>query len=67
MVDGEPFRRVRDEVDDRRWRSEWTEELERRIEDIRTGRVEGIDAEQVFDEELARLEPSNPRSARVLD
>ena len=49
---------VPDEVVDPLWQSEWADEIKRRIEDIRAGRVEGIDAEQVFSEELARLEPS---------
>ncbi len=49
---------VPDEVDDPQWRSEWARELERRVEDIRAGRVAGIDADQVFDEELARVEPT---------
>jgi len=54
----ELFESVPDEVEDPPWRSEWVEELKRRIADIRAGRIEGIDADQVFDEELARLEPS---------
>jgi putative addiction module component (TIGR02574 family) len=49
---------VPDEVVDPQWQSEWADEIKRRIEDIRAGRVEGIDAEQVFSEELARLESS---------
>jgi putative addiction module component (TIGR02574 family) len=53
----ELFESVPDEVEDPQWQAEWAKELERRIEDIRAGRVEGIDADQVFDEELARLEP----------
>lgn len=55
----ELFESVPDEVADLQWQREWTEELRRRVEDIRAGRVEGIDAEQVFDEEFARLDHSS--------
>ena len=43
---------VPDEVEDQVWREEWAEEICRRVEQIRAGSVEGIDAEQVFSEEL---------------
>jgi len=49
---------VSDEVEDPVWQEEWAEEIQRRVEQIRIGSVEGIDAEQVFSEELERLHPA---------
>jgi putative addiction module component (TIGR02574 family) len=41
---------------DSAWSDAWTAELRERITAIREGRVEGIDCEQVLEEERARLE-----------
>lgn len=35
----------------------WADEIERRIDDLESGRVRGIPAEQVFAEARARLRP----------
>ncbi len=49
---------VPDEVEDPAWQKEWADEIRRRVEQIRAGEVEGIDADQVFTEELERLDPA---------
>jgi putative addiction module component (TIGR02574 family) len=52
----ELYESVEDELPaDDAWRAAWAAELTRRISEIRTGAVEGLDGEQVLDEERARL------------
>jgi putative addiction module component (TIGR02574 family) len=52
----ELFESVPDQVENREWQREWAEELQRRVNDIRAGKVGGIDSEKVFAEELQRLD-----------
>lgn len=43
------------EVEDANWDQAWAEEIRKRIEDIRSGRVEGIPAAEVFADIRSRL------------
>ncbi len=51
----ELYSSVPDEVDDADWDQAWADEIRRRIEDIRAGRVQGIPVDEAFDGIRARL------------
>ena len=44
-----------DELDEAQWEAAWVEEAERRLAEMRSGRVKGIPGEQVFARARARL------------
>jgi len=52
-----------DELDDdpEEVEAAWTEEIKRRVDDLKAGRVELIPSEEVFAEARARIEAANQR------
>ena len=46
-----------DELDQEQWEAAWVEEAERRLAEMRSGKVKGIPGEQVFARARARLKP----------
>ncbi|MCM3877748.1 MAG: addiction module protein [Thermoanaerobaculia bacterium] len=46
-----------DDLDETQWEAAWVEEAERRLAEMRSGKVKGIPGEQVFARARARFKP----------